>query len=101
MKIYGSILALISLNGSTVFTPNLLNNPVISSDTSLNASCPGMPGMATPWETQQTAKNAPAPVIGNISPGSAMAPNKGPSRYTKDFMRALHHVKVQGSTLKT
>eukprot|EP00957_Ditylum_brightwellii_P114427 8724032-Ditylum_brightwellii.AAC.1 len=89
MKIYGSLLALISLNGSAAFTSNSPSKPAFKCGTSLNVFPPGMPGMPAPWEIQQTAKNAPAPVIVNDIQGSAMAPAKGPSRYTKDFMRTL------------
>jgi hypothetical protein len=91
MKFSSSLLFLAAIQGASAFTANAPKSP---SFTSLNVAPRG------PWETEQTRRNAPAPVVGG-GPGSGMAPAGGKSRYTKDFMRTLRPVKVQGSTLKT
>jgi|Transcript_16794 hypothetical protein len=93
MKFSGSLLFLAALQGASAFTSTAPKSP---SFTSLNVAPRG-----GPFQTEQTRRNAPAPAIGGGAPGAGMAPAGGKSRYTKDFMRTLRPVKVQGSTLKT
>jgi len=92
MKFYGCLLAFAALQGTSAFTPAAPKSP---SFTRLDVA-------RGPWETQQERRNAPVPAVRNgAGPASAMSPAGAQSRYTKDFMRTLRPVKIQGSTLKT
>uniref|UniRef100_A0A6U3YZH4 Uncharacterized protein n=1 Tax=Ditylum brightwellii TaxID=49249 RepID=A0A6U3YZH4_9STRA len=94
MKFTGSLLVLAALQGAAAFTSS---SPSAPSFTRLNMA--GQPGPG-PFEQTMVKKNAPGPAVAGGQAGN-MARAAGSSRYTKEFMRTLRPVKVQGSTLKT
>uniref|UniRef100_A0A7S2MLH3 Uncharacterized protein n=1 Tax=Helicotheca tamesis TaxID=374047 RepID=A0A7S2MLH3_9STRA len=99
MKFSAALFALFAIQGASAYTANSppMRPSFNQATTSLSASS-GTP----PFEIEQTRRNAPPPAaMSGAAPGASMAPVGGASKYTKDFMRTLRPVKVQGSTLKT
>eukprot|EP00565_Helicotheca_tamesis_P001208 CAMPEP_0185727170 /NCGR_PEP_ID=MMETSP1171-20130828/2925_1 /TAXON_ID=374046 /ORGANISM="Helicotheca tamensis, Strain CCMP826" /LENGTH=302 /DNA_ID=CAMNT_0028395675 /DNA_START=72 /DNA_END=980 /DNA_ORIENTATION=+ len=94
MKFSGCFLALAALQGAAAFTAS---SPKAPSFTRMNAM-----GQPAPWEQdERVKKNAPPPAVRSGDSAAPMSRAAGSSRYTKEFMRTLRPVKVQGSTLKT